>query len=382
MVSSDGFGSLGIPSPLLKSLSKKEINVPTEVQSKVIPAVLERKSLIVQSPTGTGKTLAYLLPLLAMLDKETKDLEVLILVPSRELVFQVIGVIQMLVPNMLVAALSGGVNLPRQLASLKDKPKIAVGTPGRVLELFQKKKLNGQVIRAVVVDEVDKMFSAGFMGDVLAILKKTLRSRQVLFFSATIPGEVLNKASELMEQPHYILIKSSGKVPEEIKHYYLLCERSKKFMTLERLLKVTQPKHGLVFITRPEGVVSLAEYLQKKGFQAVGLHSDLTQNERKNIIKVFRESKASVLITTDLLARGMDFVQVDYVFNFDLPLDAKHYLHRVGRTGRAGKSGIAISLVAENQKFILYRVARDLGVTLKLIGLDEEKIFVVRNQRK
>ena len=382
MVSSDGFGSLGIPSPLLKSLSKKEINVPTEVQSKVIPAVLERKSLIVQSPTGTGKTLAYLLPLLAMLDKETKDLEVLILVPSRELVFQVIGVIQMLVPNMLVAALSGGVNLPRQLASLKDKPKIAVGTPGRVLELFQKKKLNGQVIRAVVVDEVDKMFSAGFMGDVLAILKKTLRSRQVLFFSATIPGEVLNKASELMEQPHYILIKGSGKVPEEIRHYYLLCERSKKFTTLEKLLKVAQPKHGLVFITRPEGVASLAEYLQKKGFQAVGLHSDLTQNERKNIIKVFRESKASVLITTDLLARGMDFVQVDYVFNFDLPLDAKHYLHRVGRTGRAGKSGIAISLVAENQKFILYRVARDLGVTLKLIGLDEEKIFVVRNQRK
>ena len=380
MASSSEFSSLGISPGLEKSLKKLNISVPTEVQREVIPAILEDKNLIVQSPTGTGKTIAYLLPLLQKTHAETKDLEVLVLVPSRELVFQVVQVVQLLAKDVPVASLNGGANRKRQLENLKVKPKIAVGTPGCVLDLFQKKKLNGQTIRTVVVDEVDKMMSAGFMGDVLSILKKTLRSRQVLFFSATIPREILHKAPELMELPNYILIKSAGRVPEQIKHFYFMCERAKKFTTLERLLKIIQAKRALVFVTRPEGVAAIAEYLRKKGFQAVGLHSDLSQNERKYSIKSFREGKTSVLVTTDLLARGMDFFEVDYVFNFDLPADAKHYLHRVGRTGRAGKTGVAITMVAENQKFILYKIARDLSVSLEKMGLDGERIFPLKNR--
>ncbi|MGI6144451.1 MAG: DEAD/DEAH box helicase [Clostridia bacterium] len=382
MVSSSEFSSLGISPALEKSLKKLSINVPTEVQREVIPAVLEDKNLIVQSPTGTGKTLAYLLPLLQKLHVETKDLEVLVLVPSRELVFQVVQLVRMIAQDVSVASLSGGASRKRQLENLKVKPKIVVGTPGRVLDLFQKKKLNGQTIRTVVVDEVDKMMSEGFMGDVLSILRKTLKSRQVLFFSATIPREILHKAPELMEQPNFILLKGAGRIPEQIKHFYLMCERTKKFVTLERLLKIIQPKRALVFVTRPEGVVVIVEYLRKKGFSVVGLHSDLSQNERKNSIKSFREGKNLVLVTTDLLARGMDFAEVDYVFNFDLPVDAQHYLHRVGRTGRAGKTGAAITLVAENQKFILYKMARDLGVSLEKMGLDGERIFLIKNRRR
>jgi len=382
MVSSSEFSSLGVTPVLVKSLKKLNISVPTEVQREVIPAILEDKNLIVQSPTGTGKTLAYLLPLLQKIHVETKSLEILILVPSRELVFQVVQVAQMMAQDVPIASLNGGANRKRQLENLKVKPKIAVGTPGRVLDLFLKKKLNGQTIRAVVVDEVDKMMSEGFIADVLAILKKTLRSRQVLFFSATIPREILNKAPELMEQPNFILIKSTGRIPEQIKHYYYMCERAKKFTTLERLLKINYSKQILIFVTRPEGVAAIAEYLRKKGFSAVGLHSDLSQNQRKLSIKSFREGKTSMLVTTDLLARGMDFAEVDYVINFDLPTDAKHYLHRVGRTGRAGKQGTAITFVAENQKFILYKMARDLGISLELIGLDGDRIFVVKSRRR
>lgn len=376
------FGSLGVSAVLLKGLKRLKISAPTEVQKEVIPVILEEKNLIVQSPTGTGKTLAYLLPLLEKSNLETKNVEILILVPSRELVFQVAEVVEILAPGLSVATLSGGANLKRQLDILKGKPNIAVGTPGRVLELFEKKKLNGQVVRTVVVDEVDKMLSAGFMGDVLAILKKTLRTRQVLFFSATIPREILHQAPQLMEQPNFILIKNAGKVPEQIKHLYFMCERTKKFTTLEKLLKITQPKRALLFVTRPEGVRSLVEYLKKRGYPTAGLHSDLTQNERKNTIKTFREGRNSVLVTTDLLARGMDFAEVDYVYNFDLPVDAKHYLHRAGRTGRAGKSGLAITLVAENQKFILYKIARDLGITLEKMGLEGERIFPLKHRQK
>lgn len=376
------FLSLGISPAVVKSLKENGINMPTEVQKEVIPAVLEHQNLIVQSPTGTGKTLAYLLPLLEKINLETKELEVLVLVPSRELVFQVVRVVRMLAQELQVTPLTGGANSKRQLENLKGKPKIVVGTPGRVLEFFQKKKLNGQVIRTIVVDEVDKMLSAGFMRDVAAILKKTLWSRQVLFFSATVPREILNKASELMEQPHFILINSAGSIPAKIKHLYFMSERSKKFMTLERLLKIFHPQRALVFITRPEGVVSLAGQLKERGHQAEGLHSDLSQNRRKNVIRAFREGKTSILVTTDLLARGMDFAEVDYVFNFDLPTEAKHYLHRVGRTGRAGKTGTAITLVSEKQKFILYRMARDLGITLEKMGLDGERVFPIRYRRR
>jgi len=382
MVSSLDFVSLGISPALVKRLKNIGISIPTEVQKEVIPVVFEDKNLIVQSPTGTGKTLAYLLPLLEKLNVETKEVEVLVLVPSRELAFQVVRVIQMLVKDLQAVSLTGGADRKRQLQNLKEKPKIAVGTPGRVLELFQQKKLNGQVLRTIVVDEVDKMMSAGFMGDVVAILKKTLWSCQVLFFSATIPREVLNKASELMEQPHFILINSAGSIPVEIKHLYFMCERSKKLVTLERLFNILHPQRALVFITRPEGVVSLAGLLKERGYQAEGLHSDLSQNRRKNMLQAFREGKVSVLVTTDLLARGMDIAGVDYVFNFDLPADAKHYLHRVGRTGRAGKTGTAITLVPENQKFILYRMARDLGITLEQMGLDGQRVFSVKYRRR
>ncbi len=378
-----GFSSLGISLSLINKLTKLGIRVPTQVQQEALPAVLAKKNLLVQSPTGTGKTLAYLLPLLERLNYETKEVEVLVLVPSRELAFQVVRVIQALAEKLVVVPLIGGASAERQVQSLKEKPKIVVGTPGRVLEFFKKRKINGQTIKTIVVDEIDKMLSAGFMGDVLTIFKKTLRSRQVLFFSATIPHNVLSEAAELMTTPpDFILVNSTGTVPEQIKHLYFMCDKTRKLLTLDKLLRIYQPQRAMIFIGRNEGVTFLAGQLKEKGHQVEGLHSDLSQLKRKNLISAFREGKVPLLVTTDLLARGMDIAGIEYIFNFDLPLDTKHYLHRVGRTGRAGKAGTAITLVSEQQKYLLYKIARDLKITLEEMGLDGQKVFPVQYRKR
>jgi len=376
------FSALGIAAKRVNKLFQEGIIVPTEVQEKVIPDIISNKNLIVQSPTGTGKTLAYLLPLLERIDQSTKDLEVLVLVPSRELAFQVVRVIQKFADDLGVVALTGGANGVRQLEGLKEKPKIVVGTPGRVLGSFNKKKLNGQVIKTIVVDEVDKMLSAGFMGDVFSIFQKTLKSRQVLMFSATIPKNLLNEASEIIDQPISIMFKDSGITPATIEHKYLMCDKFKKITTIHKLLNILQPHKAMIFITRNEGVMPLAGKLREMGHNIEGLHSDLPQVRRKNIINGFRQEKFPIIVTTDLLARGMDLEGIEYIFNYDIPGDTKFYIHRAGRTGRAGKAGTVITLVSEQQKFFLYKIARDLSVDLEEVGIDEQKIFPVKYRKK
>jgi len=377
------FQKLGLAAGLVENLTTLGLKTPTAVQAETIPLILAGKNLLVQSPTGTGKTLAYLLPLLTRLDGATKDLELLVLVPSRELAFQVTQVIRSLDEKLGVSVLTGGANVERQVQALKDKPKVAVGTPGRVLELFGKKKINGQTIRTIVIDETDKMFSAGFMRDVLQILKKTLRSRQVLFFSATMPRHVVQQAGELITPaPEFILLDSDGRVPPQIKHHYFRTEKSKKPAVLEKLLRLYQPRKAIIFMERNEGVAFMTQYLREKGFEAGGLHSDLNEQKRKNLLTAFREGRISLLVTTDLLARGMDVADIDYIFNYDLPRDTKQYLHRVGRTGRAGKEGTAVTLVSEQQKFIFYKIGRDLKITLEEMGVDEKRIFPVRYRKR
>lgn len=377
------FQKLGLASELVENLTTLGLKTPTAVQAEAIPLILAGKNLLVQSPTGSGKTLAYLLPLLTGLNDTTKDLEILVLVPSRELAFQVTRVIQSLAEKLGVAVLTGGANVERQVQSLKDKPKVAVGTPGRVLELFGKKKINGQTIKTIVIDETDKMFSAGFMDDVLQIMKKTLRSRQVLFFSATMSRHVVSQVAELITPaPEFILIDSAGSVPPQIKHQYFRAEKTRKLAVLDRLLRIYQPQKAMVFMERNEGVAFMTQYLRDKGYEAGGLHSDLGEQKRKNLLSAFREGRISLLVTTDLLARGMDVADIDYIFNYDLPRDTKQYLHRVGRTGRAGKEGTAVTLVSEQQKFNFYKIGRDLKITLEEMGVDEKRIFPVRYRKK
>lgn len=377
------FQDLGILPEITEVLRAQKIVTPTKVQQEAIPAIIKGENLLVQSPTGTGKTLAYLTPILSQLDIESKALQVLVLVPSRELAVQVAKLARTFSEELRVATLIGGANLNRQLEALKAKPQIAVGTPGRVFELLQKRKINGQLIKTIIVDEADKMFSTGFMDDVRGILKATLKSRQVLFFSATLPGQLQEQATQLIDNPRFLKVGEEGRVPKTISHVFFMSSKEQKNITLTRLLRRYQPVRAIVFVQRNEGVSSLARRLQDSGIDAVGLNSALPQQARKKVLEDYRQGKVRVLITTDLLARGMDFAKVDYIFNYDLPLDEKHYLHRAGRTGRAGEEGTAVTLVTEEQKGIIPKLARTLGIKFTQMGISEKGIFPVSiNERK
>ena len=374
------FTTLGINRELTERLKGLGITVPTPVQAQTIGAVLAGRDVIVQSPTGTGKTLAYLAPLLERINPETKDLEVIILVPSRELAVQVMRMLKSLTTDIKAVSMIGGTNPARLLEAMKEKPKIAVGTPGRVLDLLGKRKINGQAVRSIVVDEADKMLTEGYLDDIKSILKSTLKTRQTLFFSATIPREILGESAGLLREPLLIQIKEEGRVPSTIKHLYFMCSQMQRTQTLVRLLRFYKPKRAIVFIQRNEGVGTLAGRLQEQGFEVGALHSDLPQMLRKEVLDNFRSAKLSVLITTDLLARGMDIEGVDYIFNYDLPLDEEFYLHRVGRTGRGTNQGTAITLVDEEKKFVRDKFARYLRIDLIQMGFDDNGVFTVKRK--
>lgn len=373
------FLSLGISPRLNSRLGEMNINTPTAVQQEAIPAVLEGRNIVVQSPTGTGKTLAYLAPLMTRLESGEKELEAIVLAPSRELSVQVLKVIQDIGGDISSVSLIGGANIIRQIEVLKkNKPQIAVGTPGRILDLIRRRKINGQAVKSIIVDEADKMFSLGFMTDVQAILKATLKTRQVAFFSATIPEELLKGVPGIQDETLFINLSGEGKMPPALKHLYFTCKKLHKTPLLIELLSIYKPSRAMVFIQTNEGVGPLAGRLQEQGISALALHSDLSQALRKEILNKFRQGKGDVLVTTDLLARGMDISDVDYVFNYDLPKDEKHYLHRAGRTGRAGREGTVITLVPEEQKYLIPKLARALRVHFVLMGLGEGRIFAVK----
>jgi superfamily II DNA/RNA helicase len=370
------FVDLGISEIWTAPLPGMGIQTPTPVQTESIPVILEGGNTVVQAPTGSGKTLAYLLPLMEMANLESKALEGIVLLPSRELAVQVRQVADGLAGRrMSVAALIGGAAISRQLEALKMKPKLAVGTPGRVLELFEKKKLNGQTLRIMVIDEADKMFSQGFGHHIQQILKKTLKTRQVLFFSASFPQAALDEIDACLDSWKWLDLMGKSKVPAEIRHEFFACAQEQRMLILEQILAVYKPERAMLFIQRPEGTDAIAARLGGKQNHAEGLHGYLSQQDRKQALKRFRDGKTRVLVTTDFLARGLDIQGVDLIINVDVPEDALHYQHRAGRTGRAGRPGIVITLVSETQKFIMAKFSRELKIHILPMAIGDNRAY-------
>lgn len=338
---------------------------PSPIQEKVIPEIAEGHDVIGQAQTGTGKTAAFGIPLV---DKVTNDkhVQAIILTPTRELAIQVSGELQKLSQHMNVRTLPvyGGQSIGHQIKALKRGVDIVVGTPGRVLDHLRRGTLKLQNVHTVIMDEADEMLDMGFIEDIESILKQVNRDRQTLLFSATMPFPIRKLSNKYMQKPKHISI-SKGEVtaPSINQVYYKVLEKN-KLDSLCRIIDSEQVELGIVFCRTKKGVAELTEALQARGYMADGLHGDLTQTQRDQVMKKFRDTTVEFLIATDVAARGIDVQNVSHVINYDIPQDPESYVHRIGRTGRAGKKGMALTLVTPREMKHLRSIESEIGMQI------------------
>jgi len=345
--------TLGMNPLLGAALQKQGITELTEVQKKIIPEALENKDLVVQSETGTGKTLAFLLPLFVKIDSSKKEMQAIILAPTHELVMQIIKQIDLLAQNSGIGITStpiiGNVNIERQIEKLKEKPHIIAGTPGRVLELIKKKKIAAHTVKTIIMDEADTLVGENNFESIAGIIKSTLKERQLLMFSATITRQAETRAREIMKDPGIIKVTGTATIPDTIEHLYFLTEERDKLEVLRKVIAIVKPVKALVFIGAREDADYCTNRLRYHGLKVEGLHGHTDKKDRKRVMEEFRAGKVPVLVVSDIAARGLDIQGVTHVFNLNIPEQAGDYLHRVGRTGRTGHKGTAVSIVTERE---------------------------------
>lgn len=360
------FAELGVAELLAQGLAKEGIISPTEIQAAVIPLFLQGKDVIGQSPTGTGKTLAYVLPLVQKIEVEKRETQAIILAPTHELAMQVYHQIGKVTQNAGVAVTAapiiGQVNINRQLEMLKDKPHILVGSSGRILELIQKRKINAQKLRVMIVDEADRLLDETNWASLKAIAKTTLRDRQTVLFSATMTAAAIARAKELLHDPELVSVTAHEQVPNAIAHSFFLAEQRDKLDVLRKLVVHLPIQQALVFLNQPDAVETTVLKLNYHGLPAAAIHGTTSKAERQRALEGFRTGKVKLLIASDLAARGLDIQDLQVVVNLDLPEDPQLYLHRVGRTGRAGKSGHAISIVNPREAGLIPKLEKLLRI--------------------
>ncbi|HHW37567.1 MAG TPA: DEAD/DEAH box helicase [Bacillales bacterium] len=349
---------------LQEAWQKAGFEQPTGIQQKTIPTISEGADIIAESPTGTGKTLAYLLPILHNIDPDKKEIQAVILSPTRELAMQIHQVIQTFTLNsgIVSGAFIGGVDLKRQLDRLKKNPMIIVGTPGRINELLDKKKMKMHEVKTVVVDEVDQMVAQKLTYDVKMVIQSTLRDRQVLFFSATISEEVKDFAKKVMIDPTFIQVERGQN--NAVDHIYFVSDRRDKVEVLRRIYRMNESMKALIFINDSFHIDELAAKFKYKKIPIGVLHSAANKKERAGAIQQFRSGKLSLLLATDIAARGMDIQGLTHVIHLDMPEKMEQYIHRSGRTGRMGAKGTVISLVTPTEEKTLLKYGKELGVAM------------------
>jgi len=346
------FESLGLSNEMLNTIKQKGFEEPTEIQSKIIPLILENKAdLVGQAQTGTGKTAAFAIPILETLKQNSKKLQSLILVPTRELAIQVSDEINSLRgnKNIHVAPIYGGQSYETQFRRLNKGVDIIVGTPGRIIDHLNRKSLNVDSVSFVVLDEADEMLNMGFIEDIEDILSRTNLNRRTLLFSATMPPRIMELAKRYMGKHEVVKTKKSGQTTELTEQKYFEVKESDKFDALCRIIDTTTEFYGLVFCRTKTDVDSVTSRLLDRGYDAEGLHGDISQNIREKILGKFRKKQVNILAATDVAARGLDIDELTHVINYSLPHDPESYLHRIGRTGRAGKEGTAITFVTPEE---------------------------------
>ncbi|MBU1661977.1 MAG: DEAD/DEAH box helicase [Chloroflexi bacterium] len=354
------FSQFNLHPELVQAVVERGYKTPTPIQSLVIPVMLTGQDVIGQAQTGTGKTAAFALPLLHNLDPNWNEVQALVVTPTRELANQVANFIDEYGRFQNVSALPvyGGAPYGRQIRSLKEGVKVVVGTPGRLLDLIQRKALKLSTAHIVILDEADEMLSMGFIDDIESILEQTPKTRQTALFSATMPIEIRRLAEKYLDNPQFITIKHKQLTVESTDQRYYLVNSSDKMAALTRLFEIEDITSALIFAKTRVGSDELATRLAGRGYSAEALNGDLSQEARKRVLKLFRKHQVKVLVATDVAARGLDIDDISHVINYDLPYDVEYYVHRIGRTGRAGKTGIAISLITPAEQWRLGRIEK------------------------
>ncbi|WP_120489137.1 DEAD/DEAH box helicase [Bergeyella cardium] len=338
---------------IIKAVGELGYEQPTEIQKLTIPFILsDIRDLIALAATGTGKTAAFSLPILDMIDDTSRKIQLLVLCPTRELCLQITKDIKnytKYLPNLKTVAVYGGSSIVDQMRSLKEKPQIIVGTPGRVIDLIKRKSLDFSAIHWLVLDEADEMLSMGFKDDLETILSETPDEKQTLLFSATMNKEVEKISKNYLTNPHKISVGSINAVKKNISHeYYVVTYRQKK-EALKRLIDANPNQYSIIFCRTRAETQDVADFLMQNGYAADALHGDLSQAQRDIVMKKFRLKNLEILVATDVAARGLDVDSLTHVIHYSLPDDPEVFVHRSGRTGRAGKDGISMALIKPDE---------------------------------
>ncbi|MEY7998863.1 DEAD/DEAH box helicase [Clostridium sp. Mt-5] len=374
------FNELGINENITGGLKKEGIQYAAEIQCKAIPEALSGKDIVVESETGSGKTLAYIAPIFQKIHCDSKDVQAYILVPTHELAIQVHNVIKTLACNSDVPvrseAVIGNVNIKRQVENLKkEKPHIVVGSTGRILQLIKMKKLKSHNVKTIVVDEADKLLDKNNINDVKAIIKTTLKERQLMFFSATIDDRTLDISRDLMKNYNFIKNEQKTSINEHIKHMCFICERRDKVLILRKLVHILNPERAIVFVNKPDEIEILTEKLKYHKLKAEAIYGTADKEVRKKALQDFKSGKINLLVASDIAARGLDIEDVDYIFSYDIPEEADNYLHRSGRTARAGKEGTSICLITNKEQHLVKKYERTFNIKIDLKDMYNGKII-------
>ena len=361
------FFSLGISKIIVDPLRASGVAVPTPIQKQAIPLVLKSRDVIAQAQTGTGKTFAFILPILEKIDRNASHVQALIVAPTRELALQITEEIEKLIVHiegLAVLAVYGGQDVAKQLKKLRRNPQIVVGTPGRLLDHIRRETIHLGEIQFLVLDEADQMLHIGFLGEVEEIIKETPATRQTLLFSATIPPEVRKLAAKHMKSPEFIQIEKTQGPAVTVKQLAIHTTDRAKQAALIHLIETYRPFLAVIFCRTKRRVSKLFDALKAYGFSCDELHGDLSQAKREQVMKRFREAEIQLLVATDVAARGLDIEGITHVFNYDIPQDAESYVHRIGRTGRAGMTGLAVTLFSSADRQGLEEIEKELSITI------------------
>ena len=376
------FADLHLSAEVLRAIDVLGFEEPTPIQVRTIPLLLDGRDVLAQAQTGTGKTAAFALPIVERMDIARRQVQALVLAPTRELAVQVAEAMHSIgaTRGLAVLPVYGGQAYDRQLRGLRAGVHVVVGTPGRVMDHIRRRTLDLSTVRTVVLDEADEMLDMGFVEDIEFILNEVPEERQIALFSATVPRRIEALARHYLRNPERVAIAQEAVTAPQTRQMYVETQQRDKIEALTRILDLESPSSAIVFCRTKREVDELSGTLQARGYTAAALHGDINQVQRERLLLAFREGRAELLVATEVAARGLDIPDVTHVFNYDIPDDADAYIHRIGRTGRMGRKGDAITFVTPREMRQLRSIEQQIRQSLRQVRVPTSGDIAARRQ--